>query len=248
MSSEFDYFKNMILKESISDLNLGERVYKNAYFARLIEVMGKHFPTLEFILDDLFPHLVRDYLNSHKPSSWAVDNVGLNFANFIYQNTSHYDFGVSSRLIGDIASFEETQNQCAVAKNESLLKSEQFEKLKPDDWNSVRFPFASSSFLLSLHYPVHEIIEAAQKKILSEPPLQEPTFYLFYRQENDMHWLIVPERLAIFLQRQMSESLLSAAKAIENGEEVLIEFTQLLTQKPHIFKSLNCAPEKGVNQ
>jgi hypothetical protein len=235
---EFDYFKNMILHESINNLKLGERVYKNAYSARLIDVMGKHFPTLQFILDDLFPHLVRDYLATHRPTSWAVDHIGHKFADFIYRETAHYNFGVPSQLIGDITIFEETQNECAVAEDVFLLKPEYLQKLNVEDWNTLSFQLAPSSRLLHTQYPVHGIIEAALKKELAEPPAPEPTFYLLHRLENRMHWLVMPERLATFLQVQMSNNLLSAAD-VHDGELVLKEFTALLVNQSEIFRQPN---------
>jgi hypothetical protein len=59
-------------------------VYSNAYFARLLDVLGELFPCLRFAIgDELFSQFAVDYLQQHPPGSYTLHRLADHFADFL---------------------------------------------------------------------------------------------------------------------------------------------------------------------
>lgn len=63
------------------DSTAGMAVYRNAYRARLLDVLGESYPrTAQLVGADTFAQAAAHHLIAHPPSSWTIDRAGEGFA------------------------------------------------------------------------------------------------------------------------------------------------------------------------
>lgn len=111
-------------------------VYRNAYFARLVEILQNEFQALAaFMGEDDFDAAARAYIaavpSRHRNARW----VGRDLADFLSRTPSYAERPV----LGEIARFETALNDAFDAADAKLLAISDLAQVPPDDWAALRF-------------------------------------------------------------------------------------------------------------
>ena len=169
-----------ILKTNLpTPAHVGMNVYSSAYYNRQLEVLGKIFPSLKVVLDELFSDVMLEYLERYPSNYDSIDFIGNNLAKFIEENKFSYGLGVDQLIISDIAKFESCKNLSDVAyvDRNSVFNAKSFTE---DDWTNKKLKLRSNVSIQMFHSEIHHVISSIQKGQLPEIPELRKTFYLFY--------------------------------------------------------------------
>ncbi len=213
---------------------VGMNVYSSAYYSRLIEVLGKDFPVLKVLLDELFPDVLMLYLTKYPSTYDSIDFVGNNLARFIAEYDFSFDLGVNKQIISDVAAFENLSGVCSVAFADSrpLLNVKEFTEA---DWHSRKIGLSSTVLLFKAGCEVHPVIDAVKAGAIPEIPELQPQYYLFYREETQTRWRQLDEVEFYFFSQFANAK--SFVDAINSDESKLQHYSQLLFANKSYFTS-----------
>lgn len=177
---------------------VGMNVYSSAYYNRLIEVLQNTFPLLKKALADYFTDAALAYLKKHPSSSYSIDFVGKNFANFLSEENLSFELGVNKLIISDIARFEYSRNisQTVFLDDNPNLQIKFFTE---QDWNAKKIKLKSDVQVVKFNSCIHKAIESLENSEAPEIPDLEDTYYVFVREETHSYFKAIDTELAVFL-------------------------------------------------
>lgn len=111
-------------------------VYRNAYSARLVEILGNDFPALSaFLGDDAFDAAARAYVaarpSRHRNARW----VGQDLPAFLAE-TSPY---AQTPILSEVAALEGALSDAFDAADAETLALSDLSEVPPDAWDRLRF-------------------------------------------------------------------------------------------------------------
>jgi len=128
------------------------RVYADAYFWRLHEVLAENFPRVAAILGaERFEGLVREYLGSHPSTHPSVHLLGRDLAAAIAQRAD-----VPSYL-ADLARLEWARREVFDAPDCEPLTADALRAVPSAEWAHLRFTPIRALAILRAEWPVHEV-------------------------------------------------------------------------------------------
>lgn len=158
-------------------------VYADGYVARLIEVLGQHYPKLAAYLgNDSFTSLTRAYIKQYPSQNPNARWYGHLLPRFIAEQSSY----ANQRLVSDLAHFEWTLGLAFDAADAEPLTSAAMSALAPEDWGDARFQFHPSLHRLELASNATNIWQALdQKDALPAESTEklDPQTWLLWRQD-----------------------------------------------------------------
>lgn len=131
----------------------GERlaVYRNGYFARLIECLADDYPAVRDALGyDVFEALCRDFIDAQPPRSPSLNHYGAPFAAYCATRPERWRGAVA-----DLARLEWALIGAIHADAERVVQAEDLARLSPADWQRVRWRPSPALRVLTLDYPVN---------------------------------------------------------------------------------------------
>ena len=95
-------------------------IYKEAYFARLQEVLSEKYESIQHVLgDDKFYNISQKYIKQNKSTDYNLENYGKEFSNFLKREQKiKKDFP----FLTGLAEFESLMDQVFHAPTEKLKK------------------------------------------------------------------------------------------------------------------------------
>jgi len=165
----------------------GLGVYRHAYGARLVEVLGNIFPALKSLCGDTWwEPVARDYLADCPPRGRSVRDVGVRLADWIATRAPH-DFGIPAAHVAALARLEwerELLFDQQPAAGEPLVDAA-LQAIAESDWDRVVFP--ASGLVRVLALPIDA--EALSRTLLTEgTPRRRPearaTWHLLRRDHS----------------------------------------------------------------
>src|SRR5688572_6815222 len=128
------------------------RVYANAYFWRLRDVLAEDFSRLAALLGaDRFDDLARDYLRAHPSEHPSVRHVGDRLPPFLAARDDLPPW------LADLARLERARVDAFAAPDCQPLAPAEMAAIPPDAWPRLRFVPNPSLAILRLSWPVHEL-------------------------------------------------------------------------------------------
>jgi len=189
------------------------QVYANAYYARLLEVLGSEFPALVHTLgDELFQEFAFGYLQQYPSHSYTLSDLGARFPEYLAQTRPDRESTDAepdwADCLVDLATLERTYSEVfdgPGVEGQARLNTDQLRQVALDRWPSVRLVPAPCLKLLNLRFPVHEYATAVRRDESPELPAPSPT------------WLVVTRRDYIVRRIAVGEPEFVALAAIVGG-------------------------------
>jgi hypothetical protein len=134
-------------------------VYRNGYFARLVECLADDYPSVSHALgNDRFETLCKDFIDAHPPSSSSLNDYGAPFASYCATRPEPW-----RAVITELARLEWALVSAIHADAERVLEAEDLARLGPDDWQRVRLRPSAALRVLSFDYPVNRYYGALNR-------------------------------------------------------------------------------------
>jgi hypothetical protein len=127
------------------------RVYADAYFWRLHDVLAEDFPRVAAILGpERFEELAREYPRSHPSTHPSVRHLGRGFAAAIAQRADLPPY------LGDLARLEWARREVFDAPDCEPLTADALRVMGCADWPQLRFTPIPALAIVRAEWPVHE--------------------------------------------------------------------------------------------
>jgi hypothetical protein len=178
-------------------------VYRNAYFARLLECLREEFPVLvKFLDEEVFDTFALGYLETYPSRSYTLAHLATAFPRYLAEtrperlaDESEPDW---ADFLIDLATLEWTFSDVfdgPGCEGEPLLDSERLQAVPSDSWPNARLVPVPCLRLLSLRYPVQDYHAAVRRGETPETPLSVPTYLAVTRQDYVVRYetLSLPE-------------------------------------------------------
>lgn len=164
----------------------GLSVYRQAYFLRIRDALRESLPTLHYIVEDAgFDRIIADYLHSTALRHPSLDRAGQALPAFLREQGITFDAGVPAALLADLVELDITLAEAFLAQDQPAKRAEDFGRLRPEQWETLRLNFVPSARLLRLGSDPTAVWQAARANS-PEPP--SPAFtavdLLIYRETN----------------------------------------------------------------
>jgi hypothetical protein len=151
------------------------RVYADAYFWRLRDVLAEDFPRVAAILGpERFEALAREYLRSHPSEHPSVRYLGRDLAAVIAR---HVDL---PPYLADLARLERARLDVFDALDCEPLRTDALRAVQAEDWPQLRFAPIPALAVLQADWPVHEAWGGADAASLASAP----TFVRVWRAQD----------------------------------------------------------------
>jgi hypothetical protein len=122
-------------------------VYRLGYSLRLLEALGKGYPTLSGLVgEELFERLGREYIAEYPSNHFSVGCFGRHFSKFL---ATHH---TSDPKLSEIAAFEWAMQDVTEALDAPHITFEDMASIPPESWTQLRLVTHPSVQMLSLFY------------------------------------------------------------------------------------------------
>lgn len=147
-------------------------VYRYAYFARILESLREDFPRVhEFIGDDKFTTIVREYVDHHPSRFWTLAEYSADFPKFM-------DNYVDRPFLHDLAQFEWFKIKCSLGPTALQFDPHELAVASEEEWFGARLRLVATLKIFSSHWPVNDSEELRRQSSL---PGGEVYYYALYR-------------------------------------------------------------------
>ena len=128
------------------------RVYADAYFWRLHDVLTEDFPRVAAVLGaERFEDVLREYLRSHPSTHPSVHHLGRDLAAAIVLRAD------LPAYLADLARLEWTRREVFDAADCDPLTADALRAVAPADWPHLRLTPIPALAILRTDWPVHEV-------------------------------------------------------------------------------------------
>jgi len=163
-------------------------VYRDAYVARLVEVLTNDYPGLLAMAGPAdFEHLARAYIAAHPSTYRSVRHFGRHLAGFMAA-TAPYD---RSPAAAEMARFEWALGDAFDAPDAVPVEAAALMALPPTAWETLRFSVLLSLQRLTLRFDVPQAWQAREEVEpgnLEAAPAGRPVDWVIWRPERTTHF------------------------------------------------------------
>jgi hypothetical protein len=125
------------------------RVYADAYFWRLRDILSEDFPRLaERLGDEAFEELATAYLRAHPSQDPSLRHLGDALPSFLARSAEHPPF------LADLARLERARVDVFDAPDDRPLTTDDLRSVPPEAWAALRFVPIRALRVLHLDWPV----------------------------------------------------------------------------------------------
>jgi len=139
-----------------SDRKTRIRVYSDAYFLRLRDVLREDFPKVAALLGDRFDEVVAGYLETFPSEQPSVRHLGRALAEFLQ---SREDI---PKCLADLAELEWARVEVFDAPDAECATIDELATVPPDAWPALRFSTIPAIQTLRVQYPAHQLWSDSQ--------------------------------------------------------------------------------------
>ena len=211
-----DQVEDVICRSSAQTSLERLRVYANAYYARLLEVLGSEFPALVHALgEELFQEFAFGYLQQCPSQSYTLADLSAKFPEYLARTRPPKE-SVDAEpdwadFLVDLATLERTYSEVFDGpgiEGKRLLQVDNLREIAPDRWPRVRLVPVPCLKLLPLRFAVHEYVTAVRRQ--EDPSLSAPS----------PTWLVVTRRDYVVRRVAVDEPEFVALAALVRGGTV----------------------------
>lgn len=172
-------------------------VYRNAYWLRLIEVLGQNYPKLHTLFgDDKFGILARAYITAHPSASPNARWYGHQLPDFLRLTAPYSD----RPILAECAAFEWALGVTFDAADADVLEASLMASLPPEHWGEARFTLHPSVATLVLRTNAVACWQAAKdQEALPLPEDTAPATWLIWRQDLQSYFRSLEDDEAMVL-------------------------------------------------
>lgn len=153
-------------------------IYKNAYQARLKEVVDNDHPILGMYLgDDLFDEMVSGYIHYSPSNNTSLRHYANQLPQFLTQQLPFSQHPI----ISEIAQFERLLLDAFDAGDAQRYSKEDLQKLSPSDWPELTLRFHPSVQLTFFEWNCVESWQALKKETAPDAATQKSNSWLLWR-------------------------------------------------------------------
>ncbi len=146
------------------------QIYAFMYFARLIEVMEREYPTVLFLLGaDRFARIARAYLGLHPPRHYDLGHLSSQFPDFL---ASLDEPAAYPPFAAALARVERAMEDIVDEPTEAALAYETLSTIPMERWALARLRPIRAMRLLQVSHPVNRFMNARQEEHFA--PIPEP--------------------------------------------------------------------------
>ena len=180
------------------DVANGLAIYRNAYSARLREVLREDFPAILYWLgDDEFEALLDAYIRQCPSAHFSLRWMGANLEGFIHQ----YLIAAQSAPLAELARLEWAFTLAFDAPAGDLLSLQHMATLSPEQWPALQVALAPSVQWLRCDFNSLALWRAAKDEVEfpASSLLERPEVCLIWRRDLICHYrsLSAPEAEAL---------------------------------------------------
>ncbi len=144
-----------------SDRKTRIRVYSDAYYLRLRDVLREDFPKVSTLLGDRFDEVVAGYLETFPSEQPSVRHLGRALAEFIRRRED------ISECLADLAELEWARVEVFDAPDAECATIDELATVPPDAWPVLRFSTIPAIQTLRAQYPVHQLWSGSESPNVS---------------------------------------------------------------------------------
>jgi hypothetical protein len=177
------------------------RVYSDAYYLRLRDVLREDFPKVTALLGDRFDGVVAGYLERFPSEQPSVRHLGRALAEFLQ---SREDI---PKCLPDLAELEWARVEVFDAPDAECATIDELATVPPNAWPALRFSTIPAVQTLRVQYPAHQLWSDSQSL---EVPAAETSLRIW--RKNDFLVLHAPmdERESAALPKMISGETFAA--------------------------------------
>lgn len=201
------------------DVANGLAIYRNAYSARLREVLRADFPALRnWLGDDEFDALLDAYIQHYPSAHFSLRWLGTNVETFIRQHL----VAAQSAPLAELARLEWAFTLAFDAADGDLLNLQRMAALSPEQWPLLRVALAPSVQWLSCHFNSLALWRAAKGELAfpASHRLEQPEVCLVWRRELLCHYRSLSAQEAWALAGMALENWTFAALCAQLADEL----------------------------
>jgi hypothetical protein len=161
-------------------------VYRNAYFARLLEVFHLDYPALHTLLGDHeFMLLTRRYIDTNPSQYRSIRWFGNNLAAFLEQRTPYAD----NLILAEMARFEWSLTEAFDAPDEAVMSLEDMATIPFDKWPEMFFRMHVAVRKVDFTWNITQLWKAAEaNESLSPEQHPQPINYVIWRKNYEVQF------------------------------------------------------------
>jgi hypothetical protein len=184
-----------------SDRKTRIRVYSDAYYLRLRDVLREDFPKVTALLGDRFDEVVAGYLETFPSEQPSVRHLGRALAEFLQSRED------VPKCLADLAELEWARVEVFDAPDAECATIDELATVSPDAWPALRFSTIPAIQTLRVQYPAHQLWSDSQSL---EVPAAETSLRIW--RKNDFLVLHAPmdERESAALPKMISGETFAA--------------------------------------
>ncbi|MFT4926839.1 MAG: hypothetical protein ACI8WB_002938 [Phenylobacterium sp.] len=153
-------------------------IYKNAYQARLKEVIDTDHNLLGMYLgDDLFDQMVSEYIQAYPSQHTSLRNYADQLPAFLTQQPPFCDHPI----ISEIARFERLLLSAFDAPDAPRFDHQSINQIPAEDWPNLTFRFHPSVQLIKLNTNAVESWQALKAEMAPDPATAQQSCWLLWR-------------------------------------------------------------------
>lgn len=155
-------------------------IYANMYIWRLADIMAEEYPSVHALAGPKrFYRLAVSYLDRHPSRSWNLNRLSAKFPRFLREEAR-----VSRReLLADVALVERTMEEVFDSPCGTRLRPQDIADVPREQWGESRFTLDPSVRLLTLSYPVDDVIAAVRTDRAPKVPRRADSWMIVYRRD-----------------------------------------------------------------
>jgi hypothetical protein len=158
-------------------------VYRHAYSARLVEILGNDFPGLKALAGaEAFDKLARAYIAAHPSRGFSVRTIGRSLTEFLARTPPY----AARRMLADMARFEWAMAHAFDAANAEPIGIEHMAGVPAPAWPSIRLDFHPSAMRVSMQTAVPTAWAAQNNGEPLADPVEDHRDWLLWRQDLDV--------------------------------------------------------------
>jgi hypothetical protein len=161
-------------------------VYRNAYFARLLEVFHLDYPALHTLLgDDEFRLLTRRYIDANPSQYRSIRWFGNNLAAFLEERAPYGD----NRILAEMARFEWLLTEAFDAPDDAVMSLEEMAMIPFDKWPAMSFRMHTAVRKVDFIWNITQLWKVAEANEALYPEQHaQPISYLIWRKNYEVQF------------------------------------------------------------
>lgn len=213
-----DEIRTAVRPSSKADIDTLLGVYRHAYAARLVEVLGNDFPGVKALAGDAeFETLARAYVAAHPSRGFSVRGFGGALAEFLRHSPPYSE----RPALADMAAFEAALADAFDAADSQPIGPEHMASLPPPAWPTLTFEFHPSARRLALRTAAPAAWATQNAGERPDEPAIEAGDWLVWRQGLDVKYRrLEPDEAAALHAAMAGEDFSAICEALaEHGPE-----------------------------